>query len=94
MYVFYIHRAQTQLGTRKQSQCRSNQMSTHFTALFQVLKHLFKRLIESVFDNRVHELEEPRSIFVIHKPIVEDTEDLVNKQAYHGVLVFQRLLLH
>lgn len=59
-----------------------------------MFKDLLKRLVKAVFDDGVHQLEEPRPIFVVHKAIVEDSEDFMNKQSYHSVLVLQRLLLH
>lgn len=69
-------------------------MAAYFIALFQVVKHLVKRLFEVIFENAVHQLVEPCSILVIHQTVIVDTEDLVDKQAYHSVLVLQRLLLH
>lgn len=70
-----------------------NWILTYCTALFQVIKDLLKRLFEMIFDDAVHQIEEPGSIFVIHQSVVEDTVDLVDKQPDHCMFVFQRLLL-
>jgi len=46
-----------------------------------------------VFENTVHHIVEPCSVFVIHKTVIVNTEDLMDKQPYHRTFVFQRLLL-
>lgn len=54
-------------------------MSTYFTALFQVIEHLVKGLFEVVFEDAVHQLVDPCSIFVIHQSVIVDAEDLMDK---------------
>lgn len=70
-----------------------NRTLTYFMAFFQVIKDLLKGLFEMVFEDAVHQIKEPCSIFVINQSVVVDTEDLVNKQPNHSMFVFQRLLL-
>lgn len=66
---------------------------TDLFAFFQVIKHLLEGLVEVTFEDTGHELVEPRLIFVVHQPVVVDTENLVDKQADHGLLAIQRVLL-
>lgn len=68
-------------------------ISTYFTPLFQVIKHLNEGLFEVVLKNAVHQLVEPRSVFVIHQAVIIDSEDFMDKQMYHGAFAFQRFLL-
>ena len=71
----------------------TTQSVTYLTSLLQVIKHLNKILFEVIVEDVVHQLVEPSPVFVVHQTVVVDTEDLVDKQAYHGVFVLQRLLL-
>lgn len=57
-----------------------------------MIEDLVKGLFEVIFEDAGHQPEEPCSVFVIHKTVVEYTEDLMDKQAYHSMLVLQRLL--